>query len=64
MNTINNVPVCCNICGGTAYGRESTTKVSYGHFLECLWICSCCGGVAKRHTEEIRDNHEQIKNNG
>jgi len=63
INEIKNIPVGCQICGATAYGRESTSKTRYGHIVECVWICSKCGGVAKRHTEEIKSQNEQQQKN-
>lgn len=57
FNQLTNVPVGCQICGATAYGRESSSRTSDGVLHECVWICSRCGGVAKRHSELIRDQN-------
>lgn len=52
---ISNVPVGCQICGGTAYGKENQYRTAQGIVVECTWVCAKCGGVAKRH-EEIKPN--------
>ena len=59
IKEITNTPVGCQICGAPAYGRESFSNTHEGVIHECIWICSRCGGVAKRHTELERKQNDQ-----
>lgn len=53
FNEIRNTPTTCQICGAGAYGKETTTPTTGGTIIECVWVCSRCGGVARRHSEFI-----------
>ena len=39
-----------------AYGNEQSYKSSQGTVTECIWTCSQCCGVAKRHHEIIKES--------
>jgi ribosome-binding protein aMBF1 (putative translation factor) len=59
LTQINNIPVNCHICGSTAYGKENVTNLATKIIIECIWVCQRCGGIAKRHTEEIRKDEQK-----
>lgn len=60
---ISNVPVSCHVCRGTAYGRSSSYKYNNKLVTECIWVCSNCGQVTKRHSEETPINDQQTQQN-
>lgn len=49
---IANVPVSCHNCHSMAYGRDSSYRQGNKIIIECVWVCSGCGQVTKRHSEE------------
>ena len=51
---IQNKPIACPYCGnGIKEGRERKTPQGNKILVECTWICSRCGMIARRDQKTI-----------
>ena len=51
---VRNVPIRCQSCSGTVYGREqSVTESSGKKVMNCTWRCTNCGSFCKQGVTQI-----------